>query len=285
MEADRSANSFFDNLRAFESGISLDQHDWYVQNLDKRVLKYPEVISPGRLLRDSETGLHQLIPMTIKEYFLSLGVHDLFDIHDKNCLKKMQYCSINPWGYVGYQFGEECLSDIGYYTKQKCHIDIENDQLDVIRYYRGGLEPTTWKDDRTEILLEEERVILTDVNRWQGSFTGKNGVYRFEDLKSPYIQEIIIREAMRANFNQLSVNLNFHNTSVESCMKREWEHNDTLVKCSISGILACCHLLGPNSTSAFLISSEIPSDDLGTSVLDYMSRFGHYDLSSLNIPM
>lgn len=273
-EQDRVA--FLDDLRAHESGIDPKKHDWYVAHLHSPVLRYPEVTRPGRVLRDRSTGRHRLVPMTIAQYFTALGVYDLFDARDASCLQRMQYRSINAWGYVGYQVGEECLSDIGYYEMETCARDLPSGIAWVKRYHRGGIDPLLWADGRTEMWIEAEQIIATDVNCWRGRFTGKNAVSSFEDLRQPDAQEIIIREAAKSNLRQVIEALAAAGQGLRDFLVKEWTWAGQPVKCSLSGIIACCHLLGPQATARFLSSPGTMRDELGTELSDYMTRFGHY---------
>ena len=272
---------FLEDLRAYESGIDPRRHDWYVAHLHTPALHYPDVTRPGRVVRDRLTGRHQLVPMTIAQYFTALDVYDLFDARDASCLRRMQYRSINAWGYVGYQIGEECLSDIGYYEMETCARELPSGVIQVPRYHRGGTDPRSWTDGRTEILIETEQIIVTDVNCWRGRFTGKNAVRSFEDLRRPDTQEIIIREAAASNLRQVIADLKAAGRELRDDLAREWMWAGQTVKCSLSGIIACCHLLGPQATAKFLSSPDMTCDELGTGLLDYMTRFGHYSMDGI----
>lgn len=270
--------AFFEDLRAYESGIDPDRHDWYVAHVDIPVLYYPNVARPGRVLRDVVTGRHQLVPMTIAQYFSALGVYDLFDSGDPSCLRRMQYRAINAWGYVGYQVGEECLSDVGYYELESFSIDFPSGGARIRRFHRGGMDPQVWSNGRTEVFLANERIIVTDVNCWGGRFTGKNGVNSFEDLRQPEAQEMIIREAVASNLRKVVETLGLTGAQLHDYLARERIWAGRRVRCSLSGVIACCHLLGPQATAAFLSSSQVTCDELGTSILDYMTRFGNYSM-------
>lgn len=82
--------------------------------------------------------------------------------------EKNPYKAVNRFGYVGkYQMGEDILTDLGYYKKNK-----------------GG-----------------------KLNDWSGTFTGKNGINNIEDFKNnPQVQETAIREAMSKKWEQLEAN-------------------------------------------------------------------------------
>ena len=68
------------------------------------------------------------------------------------------------------------------------------------------VDDSNWIGCKTEALVEivgsgGNKVIGTSLNNWQGTFTGKNGVNSFADLRVPAKQELVIRDAMRFNYN------------------------------------------------------------------------------------
>jgi hypothetical protein len=75
----------------------------------------------------------------------------------------MSYKSTNTLGFVGYQFGEALLIDLGYYD-------------DNVFYGNGAAK-----------------------NTWDGTWTGKNGVNSLDDFKTKAAQELAIKEAFGYN--------------------------------------------------------------------------------------
>lgn len=75
----------------------------------------------------------------------------------------MAYRSTNSYGFIGYQFGEALLIDLGYY--------------DDDFYYGNGAA----------------------TNTWDGTWTGKNGVDSLEEFMTQDAQEVTIREEFGHN--------------------------------------------------------------------------------------
>ena len=75
----------------------------------------------------------------------------------------MAYRSMNTFGFVGYQFGEALLIDLGYY--------------DDDFYYGNG----------------------ASTNTWDGIWTGKNGANSLEDFMTAHVQDIAIQDAFGHN--------------------------------------------------------------------------------------
>ncbi|MTH99982.1 1,4-beta-glucanase, partial [Roseibium sp. RKSG952] len=75
----------------------------------------------------------------------------------------MAYRSQNSLGFVGFQFGEALLIDLGYYDDDK--------------FYGNG----------------------ESTNKWDGTWTGKNGVTSLEDFMTKEAQTVAIQEAFGFN--------------------------------------------------------------------------------------
>jgi hypothetical protein len=280
---------FLDRLRAFESGIDPELHSWYVANFKETVLEYPLTSAPGRLVRDLETGEHVIGPVSIEGYFRTLGVLDAFDPSDAASLTRMQYRSFNPWGFVGYQIGEEVLFETGYYEPPLVAFDDEGTGKVCPRIHRGGLHPVLWSGGVTERFvarLDGGPIVATDVNSWDGRFTGKNGVHSLADLMSQDLQEIVIRDIICHNLRTVSEGLSMAGLSLSDCLGLQWPRDSAVpeagvINGSLSGIIASCHLCGSGATLSLLIESRLAKDDLGTTALDYMERFGNFDVADL----
>jgi hypothetical protein len=253
-------------LLAMESGLSPSRFDWYVENLNVPVISYVKVSAPGRCLRDPSTGQVMQVPMSVSEYFQALGVAHLFDRADPSCIRAMQYSSTNALGFVGYQFGEAALQALGYYqpARSDMHTALFAPGLEII--YRGDIPHETWVNGKTRTLLdaEEPAVIATDVNEWQGVFTGKSGVNQFADLCRGDTQELIIRELLEHNFNIL---INLFDGAIPL------PDNVTL-----SGVLAAAHLSGAYGVAAHLRDARVTVDEFGTPVQKYLTEFSGYYL-------
>lgn len=277
---------FLTALLEFESGISPEKHHWYCENFETRVVPYVRVNSPGNVWRDPLTGLHQAVTLTVQEYFHSLGVLHLFDRTDPSCLRKMQYSCMNPWGYIGYQVGEALLSELGYYEPRLITSGVNGLEKVVRTYYCGSLPEETWAAGVREHLFYREEssewMIGTDVNRWAGRFTGKGGILGIVDLVDPLKQDEMMKVVMRHNLAKLDRMLKALGGSVKESESMWWEFSDKddcyRVGCSVSGLLACCHLSGVSGTFDLLKASLVHRDQLGTPSLRYMKLFADLEV-------
>ncbi|WP_293574547.1 calcium-binding protein [Phaeobacter sp.] len=158
----------------------------------------------------------------------------------------MAYRSMNSLGFVGYQFGEALLIDLGYY------------QDDF--YYIGG-------DTR---------------NRWDGVWTGKNGVNSLDDFMTKEVQETAINEAFGYNLTLLEYFLGQAGRSLDEFVGQTVTYTDvdgsaTQVTLSITGMLAAAHLRGASGLADLLVGNQASTDEYGTSILNYVQKFGGYD--------
>ncbi len=200
-----------------------------------------------------ESGINPI--QTYSEFYLSnLGLFDpnrgkmdlnSVNINEPNDLKQMQYHVHNTLGFLGkYQFGEPLLIDLGYYTPAPSG-------------YYGS----------------------TATNEWQGTFTGKNGVYSKEDFMSE-VQELAIREAFAMNMGVIETRLAQAGKSIDDFLGQEFQYTyqgqvqTTVV--TISGILASAHLQGPGGVANLLLNNAVSFDEYGTNILLYMDKFGGY---------
>src|SRR5450755_1135907 len=84
---------FLSKLLAIESGIDPARFETYVREYESPVMRYARAVSPGRVIRDTATGGYRFEPMTVPEYFKTLGVDHLFDSASAACMRRMQYAS------------------------------------------------------------------------------------------------------------------------------------------------------------------------------------------------
>ncbi len=167
------------------------------------------------------------------------------DLSNPDDLATLQYHVHNTLGFLGkYQFGEPLLIDLGYYTPAP-----------------SGFYGTT------------------ATNEWQGTWTGKNGVYSKEDFMS-HAQEYAIRDAFAMNMGVIETRLAQAGHSIDDFLGAEFtytrfgvEHTATV---SMSGILASAHLQGPGGVANLLLNNVASSDEYGTNILYYMDEFGGY---------
>lgn len=282
--AESAGGQFLDALRAFESGIDPALARWYQEHLDVPMIEYAQVARPGRLKRDWESGAPMYRRISVREYFCTLGVLEDYDCSDPSSLTRMQYRSMNPWGFVGYQLGEAALMEAGFYRAAVAPVD------ELPKYYAMILPDATWRAGCTETLLQlpdgDRSVWATDVNTWRGVFTGKAGIHSLEDLMQPARQERVIRALMRRNIETIA--LNIHGTAQPP--QEFWQQQREVqladgkrsVPISLSGVLAAAHLCGAQATARFLKSGAMAADEQGTTIVDYLERFAgmSVDLSS-----
>jgi len=109
-------------------------------------------------------------------------------------------------------------------------------------------------------------------NKWDGKFTGKDGIYSKEDfLNNRVAQEKAQRIFKRKQWNYIKqlhkyVGKNINGTTVTQ-----------------SGMLGVAHLLGQSNLAIYLQSNGniIPKDGNGTTADEYMKLLGGYDVSDI----
>lgn len=158
------------------------------------------------------------------------------------------YQVINKYGYVGkYQFGESALSDLGYYVS-----------------------------DGTSPIIKLPNHHTKFQYQWKGTWTGKDGIHSLEDFRnSPDEQDVAAVSWVRL-----------------LCSRARQQGADQYegkviagITITHSGIVGAAHLKGFGTAThpgvmKFLESNgaDDPSDANGTTVSDYIDKFGDYDL-------
>lgn len=157
----------------------------------------------------------------------------------------MAYRSMNTFGFVGFQFGEALLIDLGYY--------------DDDHYYGNGAA----------------------TNTWDGAWTGKNGVESLEDFMTAEAQNVAIREAFGHNLKIIEAGLAAAGKSLDDYIgtTRTYTQNgvEVSVTLTLTGLLAGAHLRGAPATVNLLLSDVVSADEYGTSILQYIDQFGGFD--------
>ncbi|MFV1464547.1 MULTISPECIES: calcium-binding protein [unclassified Phaeobacter] len=217
-----SFNDFRNALLAFESGWDRDRYN------------------AGQI---SDAQLTQWVGAPVSSFYP--GLSSWGQLSDTQW-RDMAYHSTNSLGFVGYQFGEALLIDLGYY------------QDDV--YYLGG----------------------DIINRWDGTWTGKNGVNSLDDFKSHAAQDTAINEAFGYNFEMLSYYLGRQGRSISDFVGETVTYRDVNgamvdVTLSLTGLMAAAHLRGASGLATLLLSDTASTDEYGTSILKYVKDFGGYD--------
>ncbi|MEM1361385.1 MAG: hypothetical protein AAGF94_06660 [Pseudomonadota bacterium] len=220
---------FRDALRAFESGWDRDRYD-------------AGIIQDWQLNAWAGTPGN---PASVTDFFP--GYSSWGDLTDAEW-DAMSYRSMNSIGFVGYQFGEALLIDLGYYQ-------------DDFFYGNGA-----------------------STNTWDGTWTGKNGVNSLDDFMSKSAQEQAIQEAFGYNTQVIVNGLANQGLTLDDYIgtTRTYLDNgvETTVTLSMTGILAAAHLRGAWGTLNLLLNDSVSVDEYGTSILRYIDQFGGYDSPS-----
>ncbi|GLZ50074.1 hypothetical protein Acsp06_62590 [Actinomycetospora sp. NBRC 106375] len=199
--------------------------------------------------------------MTVQEYFETLGVSDSRD------LRRARYRVINAYGFVGFQLGEAALVDTGHYRPEAVVHESDEGRSLCDRFYIGGLPDGVWRDGVREVLVRRPRtardVLATDVNRWRGTFTGKDGIHDMEDLKDPAKQTKAVLTLWEHN----------HRILIEA---RGIAHTSRSGPVTTSGALAAAHLCGPHGVVRFLAYGRPQTDEFKTSLERYLTAFSGY---------
>lgn len=157
----------------------------------------------------------------------------------------MAYRSMNVFGFVGYQFGEALLIDLGYYD-------------DDVYYLNGA-----------------------DTNTWDGEWTGKNGANSLEDFMTKEVQDQAILDAFGHNLEIVEEGLEAAGTSLDAFLgtTRTYTVNgqEVSVELTLTGILAGAHLNGAPAMIQLLLNDTVANDEFGTSTLQYIAQFGGYE--------
>ncbi|MEO1197836.1 MAG: hypothetical protein AAFX39_01190 [Pseudomonadota bacterium] len=221
-----SFEDFRDALRAFESGWDRERYE-------------DGIIANWQLDQWAGASVTDIFPQ-----YTSWG--DLTDAE----WDAMSYRSMNTLGFVGYQFGEALLIDLGYYDD------------DV--YYGNGASRNTW----------------------DGTWTGKNGVNSLEEFTTEAAQETAIQEAFGFNLQIIERGLGFGGESLDDYLgtTRTYVQNgvEVTVELTLTGIMAAAHLRGAFGTLALLQGGSVSTDEFGTSILRYIDQFGGYDAPTVD---
>jgi hypothetical protein len=279
---------FLDALRAFESGIDPNRFAFYLEQYDRPTLDYFEVERPGRARREWMSGDLRIRRMTVREYFAALGVEACFDRTDPNSLRRMQYRSLNPLGFVGYQFGEAILIATAYYEPETVTVEHEGRRIECPRYYAAALQSNDWRAGCVEkpvLGVTGDLVVTTDTNRWEGRFTGKHGIQCLEDLMRPERQEVVIRDTLAFNFRCVTRALSEQGRDLNELLRvgpsPRSAHETRPKPRTLSGVLAATHLCGQQGVLRMLVTEEPTADEWGTSAVEYLDRFSGYEVCEL----
>ncbi len=287
-----SYEDFLTALRTFESSIDPTQAQYYKDNYNNPLaMSYQKVetdatgaLIPGRVVRD-DNG-HPLIETTsIKKYFEKIGVDDLYnpDTATYDTFITMQYSVINFIGFVGYQFSEQDLWVLGYYT----HYDDTG-----LKEYYVDVDDSNWAHGVRDKVMDfpDGRVHVTDVNTWGGVFTGKHGIYSMDDFKDPTKQDFIAKDHFQFKYNNIVTQLAAEGKTIKNYLGTSlfWDQcippispppggrkNEVIV--TMSGLLAGAHLRGAAGVVDLLVRHKNNADEIGTTILQYVEDYAGYD--------
>lgn len=160
--------------------------------------------------------------------------------------RDLQYRSVSALGFVGYQFGEALLIDLGYYAAPS--------------YYGNGAASNTWS----------------------GTFTGKDGIHSLDDLKTG-LQESVVLAALGYSLDVLATGLAAQGKTLDDYVGATATYtNEAGAAASVtltqSGILAASLQNGVWSVLDFLLNGAVATDDVGNAILQHAARFGDYDI-------
>ncbi len=281
----RSFDEFLTAIRTFESGIDPEKAGFYADNyISGQTIQYPKVDSPGRVVRD-DAGNPVMEETNYKDFFQKIGVDSLYTkgSTDPEMFRKMQYNVINYLGFIGYQLGEGALMDIGYYQAK-------TDDQGLNEYY-VWVDNSTWANGVRDKVINPwgTEIHATDVNRWQGTFSGKSGILSFDDLKDPPKQDQAMQDNLKHNYDMINSQLTGGKTIADLVGTTvSWDGCDPSIApppggraneviLSVSGILAGAHLRGAGGAAQLLNTHQNTPDENNTYILQYIQDFGGYE--------
>jgi hypothetical protein len=235
-----------------------------------RTVDYWAVERPGRLTRTWDEGAPVRERVTGAEFLARAGVEKLISDDD---ITAVQSAVINPWGFVGYQFGEPLLIDLGYYRPATETVAVDGTEVTLPSYYASQLPESTWRHGNRSQVFDDEFSrqvrVGTDVNTWRGTFTGKDGVHSLDDLRTYGCQTAILRTSLRRSVVVIDKQLARTGDSL-------WTERDGR---TAAGLLAAAHLGGSWSVVEYLKSGAEHADEAGTSIAAYMKDFAAVPLT------
>ncbi|WP_425066857.1 Calx-beta domain-containing protein [Reyranella sp.] len=201
---------FLDALRAFESGVDYDRY-------------LSGQITEGQIrswVGDANWEAYQAG---------QLSWHD------------MQYTSVNALGFVGYQFGEALLIDLGYY------------QGNTGNQWTGHFTGKNGVDSFATLKTDIQEAIILDAFGYNLN---------------------VIESGLEAKGTSLDALIGTQRTYVDT------NGQSVTVTLTLTGILAAAHLRGAWGTLDLLNNGSASADEYGTSILKYIQQFGAYDTPS-----
>ncbi len=152
--------------------------------------------------------------------------------------RDMQYTSVNALGFVGYQFGEPLLIDLGYYHGNTGNL------------WTGHFTGKNGVDSFATLKTDIQESIILDAFGYN-----LNVIESGLAAKGTSLDALIGTQRTYADTNGQSVT----------------------VTLTLTGILAAAHLRGAWGTLDLLNNGSASADEYGTSILKYIQQFGAYD--------
>ncbi len=287
----KSYDDFIDVLWAYESDIDPSQQNYYNQNWNNSVASYPEVVYPGRVVRDSDGNPVTRSAITIKELFDTIGIGELYDPKDPNPdWKLIQSNVINYLGFVGFQFQESDLVDTGYYKFVEATVGGKSYPTHYV-----DLPNKTWANGvRSKLVFPpvvQEPTLATDTVAFSDSnFTGKNGINSYADFTNPDKHVLVIKDHFTNKYNGIVTELKAEGKTIKDYLGTFVYWNElnppaspppggraNKVEITLSGLLAGAHLRGAAGVVELLVDHKNPSDENGTYILQYVQDYAGYD--------
>lgn len=158
--------------------------------------------------------------------------------------RDMQYTSVNSLGFVGYQFGEALLDDLGYY------------QGNTGNLWTGHFTGKNGVDSFATLKTDIQEAIILDAFGYNLN---------------------VIESGLEAKGTNLDALIGSQRTYVDT------NGQSVTVTLTLTGILAAAHLRGAWGTLDLLNNGSASADEYGTSILKYIQQFGAYDTPSYSV--
>ena len=291
-ETSKTYEEFIDAVWAYESDIDPSRQSYYNDNWSNPVIgSYPKVEYPGRVIRDAAGDPENAHNLTFEEFFKVIGIGDLYSPDDPNPdWKLIQSNVINYLGFVGFQFQESDLVDLGYYrfdlhticqdTYPAHYVDVPN------HYWANGVRAFLAEPPLASVpTWARDVVVFRDEN-----FTGKNGIDSYEAFTTPDKHVLVIKDHFANKYQGIVTGLADRGKTLQDYLGTDvyWNQLDppvspppggraNEVEITLSGLLAGAHLRGAAGVVSLLADHKNPSDENGTYILQYVQDYAGYD--------
>lgn len=288
----KSYDDFINAVWTYESDIDPSQQSYYNGNWNKPVVaSYPKVEYPGRVVRAGNGDPVYAHDLTIEEFFEVIGIGNLYDPSDPNPdWKLIQSNVVNYLGFVGFQFQESDLVDLGYYrfdyvtimqtSYPEHYVDVPNN------YWSGGRREFFAEPPLVSTPTFARDVVIFENN----NFTGKNGINNNTDFRTPDKHVLVIKDHFANKYQGIVSGLSARGKTLQDYLGTDvyWKQLDppvspppggraNEVEITLSGLLAGAHLRGAEGVVSLLVDHKNPSDENGTYILQYVQDYAGYD--------